>query len=389
LLKIKEAEMKRALHFGAGNIGRGFIGKIISEAGYEVIFADVNRQVTDQLNIDKEYEVEVVGENSKTDIVKNVSGIMSNDPEKVKEAGLNVSLITTAVGPNVLKIISGSFVDIIKARKEKGMEEELNIIACENMIKGSTFLKENIYEKLNESEKEYADKYIGFPDSAVDRIVPPVNAEGKKSTYVVVEEFYEWIVDRNLIKGNLELEGMIKTDNLMAYIERKLFTLNTGHAITAYTGKYKKYKTIDESIKDADIRNIVMGAMGESGEVLIKRYGFDREEHFKYIDKIIKRFENIYLKDDVERVGRQPLRKLGKNERLIKPLLGTLEYNTSNENLVTGIAYALKFDGSDEESVKLNSMMKEKGLAETLKEITDNSVGEDIVTRVKSIYNKL
>ncbi len=381
--------MKRALHFGAGNIGRGFIGKIISEAGYEVIFADVNGQVIDQLNIDKEYEVEVVGENSKTDIVKNVSGIMSNDPEKVKEAGLGVSLITTAVGPNVLKIIAGSFADIIKARKENGIKEELNIIACENMVKGTTFLKENIYEKLNESEKEYADKYIGFPDSAVDRIVPPVNAEGKKPTYVVVEEFYEWIVDRNLIKGDLELEGMIKTDNLMAYIERKLFTLNTGHAITAYIGKYKKYKTIDESIKDADIRNTVKGAMGESGEVLIKRYGFDREAHFKYIDKIIKRFENIYLKDDVERVGRQPLRKLGKNERLIKPLLGTLEYNTPNENLITGIAYALKFDGSDEESIKLNSMMKEKGLSETLKEVTDNSVGEDITARVKGIYNKL
>ena len=381
--------MKRALHFGAGNIGRGFIGKIISEAGYEVIFADVNGQVIDQLNIDKEYEVEVVGENSKTDIVKNVSGIMSNDPEKVKEAGLGVSLITTAVGPNVLKIIAGSFADIIKARKENGIKEELNIIACENMVKGTTFLKENIYEKLNESEKEYADKYIGFPDSAVDRIVPPVNAEGKKPTYVVVEEFYEWIVDRNLIKGDLELEGMIKTDNLMAYIERKLFTLNTGHAITAYIGKYKKYKTIDESIKDADIRNTVKGAMGESGEVLIKRYGFDREAHFKYIDKIIKRFENIYLKDDVERVGRQPLRKLGKNERLIKPLLGTLEYNTPNENLITGIAYALKFDGSDEESIKLNSMMKEKGLSETLKEVTDNSVSEDITARVKEIYNKL
>ena len=381
--------MKRAVHFGAGNIGRGFIGKIMSEAGYEVIFADVNTQVIDQLNIDKEYEVEVVGENSKTDVVKNVSGIMSNDPEKVKEAGLAVSLITTAVGPNVLKIIAGSFADIIKARKDKGMEEELNIIACENMVKGTTFLKENIYEKLNESEKEYAEKYIGFPDSAVDRIVPPVNAEGKKPTYVVVEEFYEWIVDRNLIKGELELEGMIKTDNLMAYIERKLFTLNTGHAITAYIGKYKKYKTIDESIKDTDIRNIVKGAMGESGEVLIKRYGFDREAHFKYIDKIIKRFENIYLKDDVERVGRQPIRKLGKNERLIKPLSGTLEYGTSNENLVTGIAYALKFDGSDEESIKLDSMMKEKGLSETLKEVTENSVGEDIIARIEGIYNKL
>ena len=88
-------------------------------------------------------------------------------------------------------------------------------------------------------------------------------------------------------------------------------------------------------------------------------------------------------------MGRQPLRKLGKNERLIKPLLGTLEYNTPNENLITGIAYALKFDGSDEESIKLNSMMKEKGLAETLKEVTENSIGEDITARVESIYNKL
>ena len=361
----------------------------ISEAEYEVIFADVNDKVIDQLNIDHEYEVEVVGEHAVIETVKNVSGIMSNDSAKIREVGEHVSLITMAVGPNVLKIIAKSIADIIKDRYSAGIKDELNIIACENMVKGTTFLKENIYEKLNESEKEYADKYIGFPDSAVDRIVPPVNAEGKKPTYVVVEEFYEWIVDRNLIKGDLELEGMIKTDNLMAYIERKLFTLNTGHAITACIGKYKKYKTIDESIKDADIRNIVKGAMGESGEVLIKRYRFDREEHFKYIDKIIKRFENIYLKDDVERVGRQPLRKLGKNERLIKPLLGTLEYNTSNENLVTGIAYALKFDGSDEESVKLSSMMKEKGLAETLKEVTENSIGEDITARVESIYNKL
>lgn len=381
--------MKKALHFGAGNIGRGFIGKIISEAGYEVIFADVNGEVIDQLNTDREYEVEVVGENSKTDIVKNVSGIMSNDPEKVREAGLTASLITTAVGPNVLKIISGSFADIIKARKEKGTEENLNIIACENMVKGTTFLKENIYEKLDTAEKEYADKYVGFPDSAVDRIVPPVNAKGKKPTYVVVEEFYEWIVDGSLIKGELSLEGMIKTDNLMAYIERKLFTLNTGHAITAYIGKYKKYKTIDESIKDTEIRGIVKGAMGESGEVLIKRYGFDRETHFKYIDKIIKRFENIYLKDDVERVGRQPIRKLGKNERLIKPLLGTLEYNTSNENLITGIAYALKFDGNAEESIKLDNMMKEKGLNGTLEEITENSINSEIISRVEKIYKSL
>ena len=382
--------MKKALHFGAGNIGRGFIGKIISEAGYEVVFADVNDKVIDQLNIDHEYEVEVVGAHAEIQTVKNVSGIMSSDIAKVREAGEEVSLITMAVGPNVLKIIAKSIADIIKDRNSKGIKESLNIIACENMVKGTTFLKENVFSYLDDNEKNYVNEYVGFPDSAVDRIVPPTSAEGKKATYVMVEEFYEWIVDKNQINGDLDIDGMIKVDNLMAYIERKLFTLNTGHAITAYIGKLKNHKTIDESILDEEIRNIVKGAMKESGEVLIKRYDFDREAHYKYIEKIITRFENPYLKDDVDRVGRQPIRKLGKNERLIKPLLGTLEYKVTNDNLVIGIASALKFESdSDEESVKLNSMMKEKGLRETLKEVTENSIDEEIISKVEKTYNTL
>ncbi|XPE24993.1 hypothetical protein ACNKHM_13340 [Shigella sonnei] len=114
------------------------------------------------------------------------------------------------------------------------------------------------------------------------------------------------------------------TDNLMAFVERKLFPLNTGHAITAYLGKLAGHQTI----RDAMTRNraVVKGAMEESGAVLIKRYGFDADKHAAYIQKILGRFENPYLKDDVERVGRQPLRKLSAGDRLIKPLLGTLEY---------------------------------------------------------------
>lgn len=43
--------------------------------------------------------------------------------------------------------------------------------------------------------------------------------------------------------------------------------------------------------------------MEESGAVLIKRYGFDADKHAAYIQKILGRFENPYLKDDVERVA--------------------------------------------------------------------------------------
>ena len=139
-----------------------------------------------------------------------------------------------------------------KQEKKNGSEEYLNIIACENAVKASSQLKEAVYENLNDEEKAYADKYVGFPDCSVDRIVPPVRLDNPID--VVVENYYEWNVEEASFKGAVpQIEGMNLADNLMAYIERKLFTLNTGHCITAYLGNYKGFKTIDESIADEEI----------------------------------------------------------------------------------------------------------------------------------------
>lgn len=101
--------------------------------------------------------------------------------------------------------------------------------------------------------------------------------------------------------------------------------------------------------------------MEESGAVLIKRYGFDADKHAAYIQKILGRFENPYLKDDVERVGRQPLRKLSAGDRLIKPLLGTLEYGLPHVNLVTGIAAAMQYRSEeDPQAQELAALIDEK-----------------------------
>ena len=110
---------------------------------------------------------------------------------------------------------------------------------------------------------------------------------------------------------------MTLVDDLMAYIERKLFTLNTGHCITSYLGKLRGFPTIDAAIADEEIYDIVSKAMKESGDGLIKKHGFDPEKHAAYIKKIIGRFKNPYLQDDVSRVGREPLRKLSPTDRLI------------------------------------------------------------------------
>ena len=381
--------MKKAIQFGAGNIGRGFIGNILSQNGYEVCFADINKAVIDELNKKHEYVVEVVGENCQEILIKNVYGVMSNSSDIFEEIK-KTNLITTAVGPVVLPIIAKTLAEGIKIRMEAGIKDYLNIIACENMIKGSSFLKEEVYKHIDDNVKKYIETYVGFPDSSVDRIVPPME-KGADILRVRVEEFNEWIVNKTLFKGEIpNIEGMTLTDNLMAFIERKLFTLNTGHALTAYLGILEGHKTIKESISDEKIKDVVVHAMEESGEVLIKRYHFDRDAHEKYIKKIVSRFENPYLVDEVDRVGREPLRKLGYNDRLIKPLRGTLEYNTKNDNLIHGIAAAMAYrNENDPQAVILKNKIENENLNKAFREITSLSDNPEIEEKVIEVYKTL
>ncbi|NBI42950.1 mannitol-1-phosphate 5-dehydrogenase [[Haemophilus] felis] len=376
----------KALHFGAGNIGRGFIGKLLVDSGIQVTFADINQTQIDQINQNKQYGVKVVGEQSRLEIVKNIAAVNSKDESAVIELIKDVNLITTAVGPNVLTILAPLLAKGLKARLVAGNKEALNIIACENMVRGTSFLKDKIFENLTAVEQENIEQVVGFVDSAVDRIVPPTEFNPNDPLEVTVEEFSEWIVDQTQFKGKTpEIVGMELTDNLMAFVERKLFTLNTGHLIAAYLGKQAGVKWIKEAIAIDDIKQKVKATMEESGAVLIKRYAFDSVTHSAYIEKILKRFANPYLDDDVNRVGREPIRKLSSNDRLIKPLLGTLEYNLPNQYLINGVVMALQYrNAEDPQAVELAEFIAKNGVAEAIKHytgLTNNSVISNIVSR--------
>ncbi|PMH40878.1 mannitol-1-phosphate 5-dehydrogenase [Vibrio sp. 10N.286.49.B3] len=382
--------MKTALHFGAGNIGRGFIGKLLSDADVAVTFADVDAPLVDQISHDQQYKVKVVGSKCQIDTVSHVTAVNSTSDDVI-ERMITTDLITTAVGPNVLDIIAKTIAQGITRRFEADNSAPLNIIACENMVRGTTHLKSQVYKHLDPELHGKADELVGFVDSAVDRIVPPSAAANDDPLEVTVESFSEWIVDGQQFKGEFpQIEGMEKTDNLMAFVERKLFTLNTGHCITAYLGCLNNHKTIRDAIEDPTIRAEVKQAMEESGEVLIQRYGFDRDLHAAYIEKILGRFANPYLVDEVDRVGRQPIRKLGKNDRLIKPLMGTIEYGTANATLLKGIAAALKYTNEgDPQAVELQKSLSEKGIKETLAHYTELPIDSPEIAKVVDIFNQL
>ena len=379
---------KKMIQIGAGNIGRACIGRLFHQANYKIYFSDINAELISVIHERKEYNVRMVGKDfDETIKIDNVDKV-SEDREEFVRLSNEIKIITTAVGVNILPKIASFIADIVNIRHKYQNNNPLNIMACENTTGASSKLKESVYNLLDLNIREWIEKEknIAFPNVAIDCIVP--NIENENPLTVTCENFADLIIDRNVFIGNLpNVEGLSLKENLNAYIERKLFTLNTGHAITAYLGAQKNKETIYEAINDSEIKNIVLGAMRESGEVLIKRHGFKSEEHETYIQKILNRFFNPYLKDSVFRVGREPMRKLSYNDRLIKPILGTLEYNLRHDNLLKGAISAFKFySPDDKESVELKSMLKNEKLEKVILKITELDINKE---KEKELYNEI
>ena len=223
----------KAVHFGAGNIGRGFIGEILNHNGYAITFVDVNDTIIEALKTRGGYTIELADESRKQIQIENVTGLNNaKEAEKVVEAIVEADLLTTAIGPNILPRIAQLIAEGIKARAVRNIQQPIDIIACENMIGGSTFLAGEVKKYFTDTA--YLDAYVGFPDAAVDRIVPM--QQHADPLFVQVEPFSEWVVQGTACKSPIRLEGVAYVNDLEPYIERKLFSVNTGHATVAYTG---------------------------------------------------------------------------------------------------------------------------------------------------------
>ena len=215
-------------------------------------FVDVNEELVETINAKKGYNIQIVGDEPQTIHIEHVKAINSNtNLEDLLTAIAHADLITTAIGPNILKFIAPNIAKGLE-RRVKENTTPLNIIACENMVGGSTVLKNFVYEHLSDEAKPLVDAYIGFPDAAVDRIVPLQHNE--EPLLVQVEPYSEWDVNRTQAKGEVpEIKGLTWVDNLQAYIERKLFTVNTGHASIAYLAYQKGIKDIYSAMQDPEI----------------------------------------------------------------------------------------------------------------------------------------
>ena len=375
--------MKKAVHFGAGNIGRGFIGLLLSQAGYHVSFVDVAAPLVNDINTLGKYNVQIFGEAEKT-LVENVSAINSNENlDALLDAIVETDIVTTAIGPNILKFIAPNIAKGLTKRVAVN-KTSLNIIACENMVGGSTVLKNFVYQNLADDVKPEVDKLIGFPDAAVDRIVPLQKNDEK--LLVKVEPYAEWDVDSKGVVGELPpIKGMTLVDNLGAYIERKLFTVNTGHASIAYLAYQKGLPDISSAMRDEEIVTAARAVWAETSALLIDKYNFDPAVHQKYVETTEVRFKNPEISDEVTRVARGPKRKLSASDRLVSPATQLLERGKTPDALAKVIAAALKFDyAEDAEAVEVQDFIKANGMDAAITHFTGATADSKLFSLIKS-----
>ena len=355
--------MMKAVMYGAGNIGRGFIGQLFSQSGYSVAFIDVNKEILAALNQRGEYTVEVLSNDANREItVKNVSGVDGMDPAAIAQAIAGCDVMATAVGVNILPRIVANIANGLKKRWECGNMTPLNIIICENLIDADKYLTEAVKALLNDQEKKNFDQLVGMVEASIGRMVPIQTPEMTKNDIlrVCVEPFCNLIVDKAAFKGEIPaIENMSAYAPFRLYIERKLFLHNMGHSATAYLGNLKGYEYIWQAIEDTDLECLVLRAMTESALALSIRYGTSFKELYDHVEDLLYRFTNKKLGDTVFRVGRDLNRKLSKEDRLVGAIHSCLEAGVKPYALYAVYAAAAKFSFDDASKLPIEKLLTE------------------------------
>lgn len=359
----------KALHIGAGKIGRGFIGAQLIKSGIETTFADVNTELVNALNSQKQYTLHIMERDGYEEKITNFSAVEIDSP-LFYEHFAQADVVTTAVSMGVLEKLAPIIATALCKRHTSGCDSPLNIICCENGVRATTQLKNFVFQHLDTQSANWCSRTVGFADCSVDRIVPIATFDNPLD--VGVERYCEWNIDSGQIVGALpNIVGVHFTDNLEALVERKLYTLNTAHCATAYLGAQKGYKFIHEAVTDPDIRQLVEQIMEQSSAALCAKFGIDSHLQQHYAQSVLHRFENPLLADTVSRVARDPMRKLSPKLYFAYPALMALKYTLPTDALATAVAAALYYrSDNDFESKQLAVLIEKHGISQTIKSIT-------------------
>ena len=385
--------MKQAIVFGAGNIGRGFIGQLFSESGYRVSFIDVDQALIAALNGAGSYRLQTVFNDDGHEYrIEPVAAIDARQTEAVAAAIAAAEIGATAVGANVLKHLVPNLLAGMRQRRAAGAAP-LNLILCENLKGAAAAMRQWVNAQAEADLVPYLDTHLGLVDTVIGRMVPLPTPEMREKdiTLIRVEPYKELPVDRSQFLGPIPtIAAMMPEAHFGRFTARKLYIHNCGHALLAYAGYLYGYEYGWQALEDATVRQLLDRGLAESKAGIVAKYGASAAWLQAHIDDLFVRFGNRALGDTVFRLGRDPLRKLHSSDRLVGAARVVEAAGASPRHLALGIAVALFFDPADDPAAQqLQQSLRDKGPAITLQEIAGIAPDEPLGRQVLADYESL
>jgi mannitol-1-phosphate 5-dehydrogenase len=388
--------------FGAGKIGRSFIGQLFGRAGYEVIFIDTVHHIVGELNRRREYPVIIKGPSSKERIiVGNVRAVDAGKGDQVAKEIRDAGILAISVGKKALPAVAPSLARGLLLREDSAPGRILDIILAENMRSAANFLRKQLRKNL---PPEYPlEKQVGLVETSIGKMVPIMSEEDLREDplQVFAEPSNTLILDRKGFRGKIPpIPEFALKDHMRPWVDRKAFIHNLGHAAAAYCGflKHPGAKYMYEILDDPGVCEFAHRVMTQSAGVLLKVYPeeFTPQELSDHIDDLLERFRNKNLGDTVFRVGCDLRRKLSADDRFMGIIRMAQKLEISFDSILEAMSMGFHFRGRDEQGRLLHGDEEfhiewKRNPAHLLEEVCGLNAKEDgvLIRKILDLYHRM
>lgn len=363
------------LIFGAGKIARGFIGDVLFISHIPFVFVEKSDALCDLINERGRYHVNVFGAPEKSVDVTGARALKFSDEDEIVRQIASVDCIFCSVGGKNLGGVAPFLVKGLKARAKTG--KPINLLTCENWTKPADVLKDAVYPNLSDEEKKYFDEKVGFTEAVILRSGIDATEEQKAidPLWVNTQDFWDLPFDASRIKAPMPkgMKCLHPMEDFGGFLLRKFYTYNAANGTTSYVGALLGYEHIAEAAYDPFIVNLLDGEDGiykETSTALCNKTGYPFDEQWAFTRTSLHKLQDRNIIDTIERNARDPIRKLGPNDRLVGAANLCLEEGVEPNALSYSIAAAIYYHSpSDPIAVSLENMRKEKGVDYVLENV--------------------
>lgn len=359
--------------FGAGKIARGFVGHLLYLSGIDFVFVEKVDALCDLINSRQQYLVNILGDSSKNTVVKNARALKFSQEEEIAEAIARADCVFDSVGgKNLMEIVP--FLRLGIERRAQVNPKPMNIVTCENWKKPADVLKDGIAQTIDPAHKAFFEENVGITEAVIMRSAIESTPEllAQDPLVVNVQDFWKFPFDASRIKAPMP-EGMMCLEPIYeftGFLERKFYTYNAANGTTSFVGAILGYQYIADAAFDERILQILDGVYKETATALSKKHNFPFEEQWAFTRTSLNKLRDRNIVDYIERNARDPMRKLGPDDRLVGSARLCLEYGVMPENLAIAIACAIHYEQpTDEFAVQLKQLRQEKGISYILENV--------------------